>query len=149
MNSFNHYSLGSCGEWLYDTVAGIEWDDAAPGYKHFTVYPHIGGGLASAAATIHSVYGDIKSRWSQARTSEHVIGASLQFLETSLDVTVPPNTTATVYFPFSDKTQVTDGNKPVSSSPYVKYVRNDGNYVVYDVQSGSYHFFTKTLVATK
>ena len=26
MNSFNHYSLGSCGEWLYDTVAGIDWD---------------------------------------------------------------------------------------------------------------------------
>ena len=26
MNSFNHYSLGSCGQWLFDTVAGIGLD---------------------------------------------------------------------------------------------------------------------------
>ena len=28
MNSFNHYSLGSCGEWLFDTAAGIDLDPA-------------------------------------------------------------------------------------------------------------------------
>ncbi len=48
MNSFNHYSLGSVGEWLYTTVAGIDWDESAPGYKHFFVHPMPGGGLTSA-----------------------------------------------------------------------------------------------------
>ena len=42
MNSFNHYSLGSCGEWIYDTVAGIGWDPDAPGYKHLFLHPQTG-----------------------------------------------------------------------------------------------------------
>src|SRR5262249_39515289 len=35
MNSFNHYSLGSVGVWLFSGAAGIELDDAHPGYRHF------------------------------------------------------------------------------------------------------------------
>ena len=37
MNSFNHYSLGSCGQWLFDTVAGIGLDPEAarlPAHHH-------------------------------------------------------------------------------------------------------------------
>ena len=37
MNSFNHYSLGSVGEWLYEHVAGIR--AAAPGYGHVVIRP--------------------------------------------------------------------------------------------------------------
>jgi hypothetical protein len=33
MNSFNHYSLGSVGEWLYRHVAGIEFDPDVPGFE--------------------------------------------------------------------------------------------------------------------
>ena len=40
MNSFNHYSLGSCGEWLYDSVAGIGWDVDQPGYKTYHLPTH-------------------------------------------------------------------------------------------------------------
>ena len=39
MNSFNHYSLGSVGAWLYSGAAGIQPDDASPGYKHFFLAP--------------------------------------------------------------------------------------------------------------
>ena len=35
MNSFNHYSLGSCGEWMFDTVAGIGVDPEQPGFRHY------------------------------------------------------------------------------------------------------------------
>lgn len=49
MNSFNHYSLGSCGEWLYDTVAGIGSDRALPGYKRAIIHPKPGGGIRLAA----------------------------------------------------------------------------------------------------
>ena len=31
MNSFNHYSLGSCGEWLFDSAAGIGLDPEQAG----------------------------------------------------------------------------------------------------------------------
>jgi hypothetical protein len=33
MNSFNHYSLGSVGEWLFRHVAGIELDPERPGFQ--------------------------------------------------------------------------------------------------------------------
>ena len=41
MNSFNHYSLGSVGQWLYEHVAGIR--AAAPGYEHVLIAPEPGG----------------------------------------------------------------------------------------------------------
>ena len=37
MNSFNHYSLGSVGEWLYRYVAGIDF--GAPGYGRIVIRP--------------------------------------------------------------------------------------------------------------
>ena len=40
MNSFNHYGLGSIGDWLYDEVGGLA--PAAPGYKRLRVQPSTG-----------------------------------------------------------------------------------------------------------
>ena len=39
MNSFNHYALGSCGQWLYEGVAGIAPDPEQPGYRHIIIHP--------------------------------------------------------------------------------------------------------------
>src|SRR5690606_1675226 len=51
MNSFNHYSYGAIGEWLYRTVAGLDLDESQPGYKHVLIQPQIGGqGLSYARA---------------------------------------------------------------------------------------------------
>ena len=84
MNSFNHYAYGAIGEWLYRAVAGLEVDEAQPGYKHTIIRPHIGGGLTYVAASYASVYGDVKVRW------EH------QGNSVTLQVEVPCNATATV-----------------------------------------------------
>lgn len=39
MNSFNHWAFGAVGEWLWRHVAGLNPDDAHPGWKHFTIAP--------------------------------------------------------------------------------------------------------------
>jgi len=117
MNSFNLYSLGSCGEWLYDSVAGINWDPDYPGYKHILIRPIVGGGLTSANATIGSPYGNITSAW------------SLREGNLILNVTIPTNTTATVYIR-------ADSNQPDG----VKFLRSEGQSKVYEVQSGQYTF---------
>ena len=39
MNSFNHYSLGSVGEWLQRYVAGIDLDPDAPGFERVLLHP--------------------------------------------------------------------------------------------------------------
>ena len=42
MNSFNHYSLGSVGKWLYSGVGGIGIDEDHPGFKHFFLKQRLG-----------------------------------------------------------------------------------------------------------
>ena len=85
MNSFNHYSLGSVGEWLYETVSGIS--PAMPGYKRIRIAPQPGGGLTEAAAELETPYGKVKSAW------------SIKKGELRLSVQVPPNTDALVVVP--------------------------------------------------
>ncbi|MBN2805758.1 MAG: family 78 glycoside hydrolase catalytic domain, partial [Prolixibacteraceae bacterium] len=63
MNSFNHYAYGAIGEWLYNYVAGIQIDEKHPGYQHFVLAPHVGGGLNHARASYESVHGKISSGW--------------------------------------------------------------------------------------
>jgi alpha-L-rhamnosidase len=62
MNSFNHYGLGSVGDFLYRRVGGLA--PAAPGYAALQVAPTLGGGLTSAAATYETPYGRAVSDWS-------------------------------------------------------------------------------------
>lgn len=87
MNSFNHYAYGAVGRWMYERVAGLAPDPANPGYKHFFVRPLTGKQLTSARAELETPYGRASSAW--ARENGKV----------TLDVVVPPNTTATVEFP--------------------------------------------------
>ncbi len=42
MNSFNHYGLGSIGDWLYGSVGGLATDPAAPGFRRIVVRPDAG-----------------------------------------------------------------------------------------------------------
>jgi alpha-L-rhamnosidase len=97
MNSFNHYAYGAIGAWLYSTVAGIEADPAHPAYKHFTVCPQPGGELTSASATLQTLYGELESSW------------AIESNTFTLNVNVPPNTSATVQLPMSGKATV-NGN---------------------------------------
>ena len=34
MNSFNHYAYGAIGDWMVHVVAGLDLDEAHPGYRH-------------------------------------------------------------------------------------------------------------------
>ena len=63
MNSFNHYSLGSVGEWLYQDVAGIDTDPDFPGFERILIAPHPGPGLTCAHAVFDSIHGRIASAW--------------------------------------------------------------------------------------
>jgi alpha-L-rhamnosidase len=87
MNSFNHYSLGSIGAWLYSGAAGIRPGDASPGYKHFFLAPQFTKRLGYVKATFDSPYGVIASAW-------HIEKDQVLY-----DVTIPPNSSATLELP--------------------------------------------------
>ena len=66
MNSFNHYSLGSCGEWLFGSAAGIGVDSRDPGYKHVIMHPQTNGPLTWVNAHHDSIYeAESKSDWTR------------------------------------------------------------------------------------
>ena len=63
MNSFNHYSYGAIGDWMYRQMVGLDTYEDGVGYKHSKVQPHIGGGFTSAAASLDTYYGKLSCSW--------------------------------------------------------------------------------------
>src|SRR5579875_3594595 len=61
MTSFNHYALGSIGDWMHRVVAGLA--PAAPGYREILFRPRPGGGLTRASAAHESPYGRVSITW--------------------------------------------------------------------------------------
>ena len=134
MNSFNHYSLGSCGEWMFRSLLGIDTDGA--GFKKITMKPELpvlsdaegGGGISWAKGHYDSIHGRIGSDWS---VEGNVFKWKIQ---------VPANTTATVYVPAIDSKQVTESGALASESEGVRFLRMDGDRAVFEVASGHYQF---------
>jgi alpha-L-rhamnosidase len=89
MNSFNHYAYGAIGSWMYAKVAGIGCDKNNVGYKHIILKPMPDTLLHWANAKYITPYGLLQSQW---RINGNVF---------NLKVTIPSNTTATVYLPYS------------------------------------------------
>ncbi|GAA3351878.1 family 78 glycoside hydrolase catalytic domain [Amorphoplanes nipponensis] len=119
MNSFNHYGLGSVGDWLYRTVGGVA--PAAPGYRQVLIAPKPGGTVTSATAALQTRYGPTRSEWSRS-------GATL-----TLKVVIPPNATATVQVPAPSAAAVT---APAEAVPQ----GYGGGSASYSLPSGSYTF---------
>jgi len=65
MNSFNHYSLGSVGEWIYSSVAGIAQTDESVAYGDVVIAPRIDPRLEWVEGRLQTVRGEISTRWEQ------------------------------------------------------------------------------------
>lgn len=81
--SLDHYSKGSCVEWLFEGMCGIQ----VSGENHFVIAPRPGGHFTCAKASFCSVYGLVESGWT--RRNGH----------TYFSVTVPANCTAEIVLP--------------------------------------------------
>ena len=66
MNSFNHYSLGSCVEWLYKFVLGINYSADEPAYKKVELKPYFcyDGKIKNAKGKLQTQHGEIGVEWS-------------------------------------------------------------------------------------
>ena len=75
-----------------------------------------------------SLYGKIVSNWRRE------VG-KLRF-----EVTIPPNTTATVVVPAAKSRDVTESGQPAADAKGVKFLRAEKDAAVYEVGSGTYIF---------
>jgi len=130
MNSFNHYSLGSCGQYLFEYVGGIQL--ASPGFKTIRIAPVVGCGLTWADTSFRSDHGLITTAWNYSGN------------QVSLKVSIPANTTATVQLPADDVSKITESGLPLTRATGVSVLRQEGKNAILNIQSGSYDFVSET-----
>ncbi len=120
MNSMNHVmQIGDLAVWMYEYLAGIRPDPERPGFQHILIKPYALSGLDFVKATHRSLYGPITSSWKRA-------GGGLE-----MEVTIPPNTSATIHVPSTGKVTESGGLKPA---------RVEQGYTVFETGSGTYRF---------
>lgn len=101
--SLNHIMFGEVGAWLYKGLGGIYTDEQQPGFKNILLKPNFVEGLNQFEATHNGPSGLIVSSWK--RSGKGVI----------YNVTVPPNSTATVYLPVAGKQKAYKDGKTVEA----------------------------------
>jgi alpha-L-rhamnosidase len=125
--------FGSVSEWFFKGIAGIQPDPQAEGFNRIVIRPNPVGDLTWARATYQSVRGPIQSDWRKEAGT------------LTLRVSLPPNTTATVYVPSTDPNRVTEGGRSASQAPGVRLLRSDQGASVFQVGSGEYEFAVRDL----
>ncbi|ANE46371.1 alpha-L-rhamnosidase [Paenibacillus swuensis] len=130
MNSYNHYAYGSIGEWLYGVVAGIKTDEEQPGYKRIHIRPQPGEGLTYSKATLESMHGQICSEWRIGQDGKSM----------TVNVTVPPNTTALIVLPGALQDRVQEGGEKLNACEGITQVGQMGGEVHLEAGSGAYRF---------
>jgi len=126
--SMNHCMLGHIQQWFMGHVAGIRPDPAHPGFARFIIAPEPVGNLTWARASYDSVRGRIESDWKM------IAGRFL------LNITVPPNTRATVVLPVSDPAGVREGDKALDRAVGVMLIGRTLAGVVVEATAGRYRF---------
>ena len=117
---------GNLDAWFYQTLAGIR--PASPGFKTMVIKPEVVGDLTCVKASYNSVQGHIRSEWHKS---------ARQF---DLRVTIPANTTATVYLPAKDVKSITENSRALAHVAGVKSAKLETKRVVLEIGSGDYHF---------
>ena len=132
MNSFNHYAYGAVGGWMFESMAGIGADPAAPGFKNVLLTPQPDTRLGFEAS-YDSPYGVIK-------TSSAYEGNTWTYA-----FTLPANTTGTLTIPAS-ATDITVNGKTVAeltaADGIVAVTEADGT-TVFTVLCGSFTVVTR------
>lgn len=85
MNSLNHYSYGSIGDWLYKKVGGIS--PLEKGYKKILIKPILTKGLTNVNESFESMYGNI------------VCNTSCENGLIKVEIEIPANTSANIILP--------------------------------------------------
>ena len=124
--SQNHFMLGQINEWFFHDLAGIQPDPAIPGFEKIIIKPAPVGDLTWVKASFDSVRGRIVSEWTNGPDG------------LTMNVTIPPGTTATVYVPASDPDAVREGN--CANAAGVQFLGTKAGSAIYAVGSGTYAF---------
>jgi hypothetical protein len=131
--SLNHWTHSAVSGWLWRNVAGLNPEEQHPGYQSFTIRPRATKDVSWCKASFDSIRGQIVSDW------------KLDGNLFTLRVTVPANTSATIYVPAKDLSSIREGGQPLAGTAGIKSVKMEANCAVIEVGSGDYCFTSKKI----
>ena len=121
-------ALGCIDAWLYQALGGIRLDPTVPAFKHIVIKPSVVGDLAWVKCSYRSIQGTIATHWRREKGTFR------------LEVTIPVNTTATIWIPSAKRDSVVESGRSVSEAKNVKFLRTENAASVFEVGSGHYSF---------
>ncbi|MDT0647990.1 family 78 glycoside hydrolase catalytic domain [Zunongwangia sp. F260] len=126
--SHNHPMFGGGLVWFYQNLAGMNADPENPGYRHIIFKPQPVDDLEYVSYKNDTPYGEAGITW---RNNKHNFG---------INIVVPVGSTATVYIPVGDNSIIEEKGKDAETSEMVTFVKMEGRYAIYKVESGTYDF---------
>ena len=136
-----HTCYTGIGGYFVKGFGGIRNDEDDLGMQKIIIKPAPVGDLTYANTEFQSMYGNIVVNWE--RNDETA----------SYSIEVPVNCSAKVYIPAVDKKDVREGTVLAEDAEGIAYIgseKNDavGNYIIYEVGAGIYHFNVDKLPET-
>ena len=130
MNSFNHYSFGAVGAWMYSYSLGIQRDEDNPGFKKIILSPQIDptGKMTYAKGYYDSMYGRIESEWKVE--GNHV----------NYHFAIPANTSALLVLPAKSLSKIKESGRDVHKSIGIEVIKVENKDIIFKLQSGKYNF---------
>lgn len=134
MNSLNHYAYGAVGQWMYQTIGGINLDENHPAFTRFIIHPRpLESKLTSARAVYHSIQGTISTGWKMH--GDHW----------TLKVVIPPNTQAEIRLPANSLEEVSERGLPLDRTPGLSQCQAVNGLVRCHAGAGQYEFVINTM----
>lgn len=118
--------FGSIGEWMYQSLAGI--NPAAAGFNKILIKPQPAGDLTWVNSSYQSVNGKIVSNWKREGDTF------------TLQLSIPANTTAEVCLPSSPQSVITESDHPADTAAGIKQTGYTNGFSSFEVGSGDYTF---------
>ena len=108
--------------------AGIDFDLSRPITSRIVIRPSLVAETREAFARYESVLGKIVSQWSRNAT------------DVTLDITIPPGSSATIYLPTNISESVRESGRPLHLATGIQSIAVEDGRVKCVAGSGEYHF---------
>ncbi|MBN1464935.1 family 78 glycoside hydrolase catalytic domain, partial [candidate division KSB1 bacterium] len=126
--SHNHPMFGGGLVWFYRKLVGMNADPERPGYRHIIFRPQPVEEMEHVTYINNTPYGKAGISW---KNRDGLL---------SMDVTVPVGCEATVHVPAENPDKVLENGVQSMKAAGVEFLKMEGGYVVFNVDSGDYSF---------
>jgi len=108
-------------------------DPDHPGYRNIIYRPQPVADLTYASYSNLTPYGEAGIRWEKEDN------------KLLMEITVPVGSSATVYVPAHDISEVRESSKRITKgTDHITFLRMENDYAVFNVNSGTYKFTSET-----